>query len=213
MSQGKYNFKFVNDQLILFLKDHYQLNEPNRTSYYDIFCGSFSVKKPFIPKSSSENRRVFGFFNADITIYAIPTSNIPFGIVGESIGQTEYCLPNGRINTIAHERIRTIYNNTCNVYLAQKVLIQLFPLYLHLKNFLNIPQVYSFFCGEKQFENTIECVLEKIKEHLHLQNYVKFSAANNRNTIHTDLVVYKIEFPEDSNSILRDLLLHGDSSA
>ena len=201
--EGKYKHDLVNGELEKTLTEYFQLKDSNKIKFFENQLNYFSVKRPFIPNSQKDPLKIFGFLQPDIAFYVIPVSDKPYGIVGESIGPSEYDKLGGSNYSIAHEAVKNIYKSKCNVYLAQKIMTQLFPLYLHLKCFLQIECVKAFLCGEKEYNDCqIKPVLDELQKRKHIEKYYDLVSKHSGCIIHPGLVIYKIEYPCDIGSII-----------
>ena len=202
--KGKIATEDINDALIEYVTNYFQLTNSEVIDFCEGSLHSYSVKKPFIPESCKNPLKVFGTLKPDVAFYAIHQQKGAFGIVGESIGQNEYGQSSSS-NSIAHESLKKIYEKRCNVYLAQKIMVQLFSVFVHFKTYLNIGTIYSFLAGEERFIKDIMLVLTELKEYgKHINQFYAAPNVPNGYEINDKIIIYKIEFPDDIQNVINE---------
>ena len=203
--KGTISTKVVENELIKYVKNYYQINDSNVIAFCDKRLREYTTQKPFISNSWYYPNKNFGKIKPDVAFYAIHRQRGEFGIIGEAIGKSEY-QQSSSSNSIAHMNLKRIYNKKCNVYLAQKVMVQLFSLYIHFKNFLNVKTINCFFAGEIQCQKDISLVLKTLKDcGRHVNQYTIAPTSPHGYQVNSRIIIYKIVFPDDIVKILNEL--------
>ena len=191
--EGCYKKDLIEENLKYYLYQKYKFC-PRDCNIID----SFNVKAPFALSCLKEPDKI-GFQDPDA---AYITKN-RLGLCGECIGQTEYKNPGGKkTDSLSHKSIQEFYNGKkINIYLAQKVLVQLFRTYLELLKKGAAP-VISYFSGENTIpigqtrtldELEIYPTLEALKHEGHI---LEFEKVNDNICCKPDISIYEIKFPE-----------------
>ena len=191
--EGYYDNDVIEENLKYYLYHKYKMC-PKNCNIID----SFKVKSPFalgsikIPKKTGKQ---------DPDEAYITKNN--FGICGECIGKSEYKSPIGKKSySLAHQSIEKYYNGKkINIYLAQKVLVQLFRTFLELQ-IKGASQVKAYFSGEntkpKGHSNTLNDseiypTLHSLNEENHISSFEKVTDNIN---CKQGIFIYDVQFPE-----------------
>jgi hypothetical protein len=206
--EGYYQKDVIEENLKFYIYQKYKLC-PNNCKIID----SFEVKSPFALHSIATPAKI-GKQDPD----AAYITNGNLGICGECIGKSEYNNPAGRKNdSLAHRNILLHYKSKgINIYLVQKVLVQLLRTFLELQKMRASP-IVAYFSGESRIpaghQTTLDAseiypALNCLKGETHILNFEKVT---DDVCCKQDITIYKIQFPESSD-IMNILMLLNDGN-
>ncbi len=190
---GVYEPGIIEENLKFFIYKKYNLC-PNNCKVID----SFDIRSPFVLGSIGNPAKTSKQYPDAAYI-----TNAKIGICGECIGKAEYRNPGGKKNdSLAHRNIQIHYKNKAtNIYLVQKVLVQLLRTHLELK-IRGALSIVSYFSGENTTPNGHQKTLDEseiipsltsLKEEGHILN---FENINDNVYCKQDITIYKVDFPK-----------------
>jgi hypothetical protein len=200
---GKYPKEIVQENL-----RYYIYNQFGFTPMCGFPIGGYKVESPFALKSRL-NANAVGLQRPDVA-YILGNS---LGLCGECIGQMEYHKTsgeNGKSRSLAHYNVQRFYRNRqvimnsikypVNIFLAQKVMIQLLGVYLEMLR-RGMPEIHAYFSGEDTVPrgyaqsldvSEVQPTLQCFTVNGHISSYTRIAS---NASCKPDIVIYEIYFP------------------